>query len=141
METERTPLDAPLPHGSKHAPLKISELDRLLAIREEIDVELQAVRRRYQLADQAVLEERFAGMSRYAVGDVVLVPRLLFGKRKMWPAKIAGVHLYYNSGTHVDGREWETKTISYQVYLQQKDGEFGGSSEGYYHREIGGLAP
>lgn len=102
---------------------------------EELKTEIAALEERLAAARKELLDERFKGVFRYERGTVVLVPRMLFGKVKMWPARIVGVHLEYGSGI-ADGKPWENKVVSYSVFLQQKDGEFGGSSEGFWHKDV-----
>jgi hypothetical protein len=87
-------------------------------------------------AQDALTEERFRDVPRLAEGTEVLVPRLLFGKRKMWPARIVHVHLSYSSGEMPDGTPWETKTVSYAVTLRDKSGEYSSSTVGYYANEV-----
>lgn len=121
---------------------EIKTLDSLLQEAARIREELKEVQARYDQVQQAVLEERLRDLPRFAVGDIILVPRLLFGRRKMWPARIARVSLHYSSGHWSEtyatdpGGKWENKYISYSVFLQQKDGEFGGVSEGFYHKDV-----
>lgn len=103
---------------------------------EALRAEKNALLARVNEIDREILAEQFRGVERYSEGDIVLVPRQLFGKTRMWPGKIAGVHLTYNSGEMRDGKPWENKIVSYSVYLQQADGTYGGSSKGYYHREV-----
>lgn len=106
----------------------LAECGRLRAVAAE-------AQKRLSEAEQALVEERFRGVAHYQRGDVILVPRVLFGKHKMWPAKVAAVHLQFADGVSADGEAWETKTVSYSVFLQQKDGGYGGTSAGVYHRE------
>jgi hypothetical protein len=87
-------------------------------------------------AQEALTEERFRDIPRLAEGTEVLVPRKLFGKTRPWPAKIVHVHLSYGSGINARGEPWEHKTVSYAVLLQQKDGKYGGSTEGFYDTEV-----
>jgi hypothetical protein len=120
----------------------MTRLEELLAERDRIKAEFEAAPERLDEADKAVLEERFAGWERYAVGDIVLVPRKLFGKTVMWPAQVACVHLRYTVSWWPESYEPdpggmdEHQSISYTVYLRQADGTFGGSSQGFYHKEI-----
>ena len=103
----------------------------------ELEEEIRALGERLKEAQDELLMERFADTpAKYKVGDIVLVPRLLFGKHKLWPAKIAAVHRRYNAGTNARGEDYESKTISYSYFLQQKDDSFGGSSNGAYEYEI-----
>lgn len=103
---------------------------------EELKSEIDALNARLRAAKHELTDERFRDIPRYERGTVVLVPRKLFGKVKMWPARIVHVHLDYQAGTSAKGEEWEHHTVSYSVYLQQKDGTFGGSSEGFYHKDV-----
>lgn len=107
---------------------------------EELENEIRTLSDRLRAAQAELLEEQCAGAPRYERGTVVLVPRMLFGSTRMWPARIEGVNLHYASGEDAKGVPWEKKTVSYSVYLKQKDGSFGGSSAGYYHSEVR-LAP
>lgn len=106
----------------------LAEAARRRAIRDE-------AQRLLDDADQAVMQERFRDVPRYAYGDIILVRRKLFGETRLWPAEVALVHLDYRSGEDVNGKPWENKIVSYAVYLQQKDGTFGGTSVGFYHSE------
>lgn len=117
----------------------MSKLDELLAEQARLGTELDEAKKRYAAAAQAVLEERFTDVPRHAQDDVILVKRKLFGKEKWWLARVAAVHLRYLSGTDAAGKSWENKIVSYSVFLQQKDGSFGGSSEGYYHNDTAPL--
>jgi hypothetical protein len=103
---------------------------------EELQAEKSALRARIAEIDREILAIQFEGVPRYSEGDLVIVPRQLFGKIKQWPAKIGYVNLSYSSGTMRDGEPWENKTVSYGVFLQQADGTYGGSSKGYYHAEV-----
>jgi hypothetical protein len=87
-------------------------------------------------AKRELLEEQCRDLPRHAAGDVILVPKVYFGKTKMVEAKIIGVDLHCYSGTYRDGTPHESKYVFYAVFLRQKDGEFGGSSEGFEHREV-----
>jgi hypothetical protein len=122
-----------------------AELDRLLAILQEIAEELKAVQARYQAVSQAVLEERFRDMPQFAKGDIILVPRKLFGRIRMWPAKVESVNLHFIEGNRGEnyepdpGGHWESKSVSYTVFLKHSDGEFSGSSQGFYHSEVAPL--
>jgi hypothetical protein len=106
-----------------------SETDRLLA-------EIAGLEDRLDRAHAALQAERFRGVPRFSEGDVVLVPRNLFGKVRMTPARIGAVHLDYSSGTSATGEPWENRTIWYSVYLRQADGTFGSSSQSYYHDQV-----
>ena len=118
---------------------------------EALEAEIDALRRRLGEAKDELLQERFADHPpKYKVGDVVLVPRKLFGQRKLWPAKISAVHLDYSSGiwtgrgtgSHQEaGEPWENWSISYSYYLQAKDGSFSGVSNGASEHDIEGYAP
>lgn len=120
---------------------KLDELiDEARRLREVV-AEAQA---RLDVAERAVLEERFRDEPRYAEGDIVLIPRKLFGQKKWWPAKIRWVQLRYTEGlnpnTEIFGDEagqiWSHQEIVYTVFLQQKDGSFGGTSSSFYHSEV-----
>jgi len=106
-----------------------TEEERLLAEISRLSEELKA-------AQEALTTERFKDVPRLERGTLVLVPRKLFGQTRLWPAKIGGVHLDYSSGRDANGVPWERHIVSYHVYLQQKDGSYGGSSAGYYAREV-----
>jgi len=114
----------------------MTRLDELLAEATRLRGEFETAQQRLLEADQAVLVERFKDDEKFAEGDIVLVPRKLFGERKMWPARIAQVFLRYNSGTYRDGQPWESKSISYRVYLQAKDGTFSGAAKVFYHQDL-----
>ena len=104
---------------------------------EELEAEIITLRTRLKEAAEELLLERFADTpARYAEGDIVLVPRNLFGEIKHWPAQIAHVHRSYNAGTYNTGETYETKIISYTVFFLQKDGTFGGTSSGFYEHQI-----
>jgi hypothetical protein len=103
---------------------------------EAIQARINELRGQLHDAEQELTAERFKDVFRYERGTVVLVPRLLFGQTRMWPARIEGVNLEYTSGHMRDGTPWENHHVSYSVYLQQKDGDFGGSSQGFYHSEV-----
>jgi hypothetical protein len=107
----------------------LTEIERLLAEIADLDERLDR-------AHAALQAERFKGVPRFSEGDVVLVPRNLFGKVRMTPAQIGTVHLDYSSGTFGTGEPWENKTVSYSVYFRQQDGTFGGGSQGYYHDQV-----
>lgn len=94
---------------------------------EALENEISALTRRLRDAKIELLELQCEGAPRYEAGTVVLVPRMLFGKRRLWTAKIAAVHSQYS------GRD---PIVSYSVFLKQHDGDFGGSSVGFYHREV-----
>lgn len=111
-----------------------TEIERLQAEQAELRQHLDKV-------NAAILAERFKDVPRLAAGDLVLVPRTLFGKIKWWPAKISYVYLNYSSGEDAHGEPWENRQVSYSVYLRQKDGTFGGSSEGYYASQVQLIPP
>jgi hypothetical protein len=104
------------------------EIERLKAEIADLSGQLTALQ-------DALLAERFKDVPRLAIGDIVLVPRKLFGKVKWWRAQIVYVYLEYSSGT-MDGRPWEKHLVSYSVCLQQKDDTFGGDTQGYYAGEV-----
>jgi hypothetical protein len=112
-------------------------IDEAAKRREEFD----AARARLDKADQAVLEERFRDVPRYARGDVILVKRKLFGRVQLWPARVESVNLRYGSGTFGSGEPWEYKIISYSVRHLLKDGSWDPEDHGYEHSETAGLAP
>jgi hypothetical protein len=107
---------------------------------DELRAEVSRLRTELKAAEEALTQERFKDVPRLAVGTEVLVPRKLFGKTRPWPAKIVNVHLSYNSGETRDGEPWEHRTVSYGVFLRQADGEYGGSSEGFYAKDVQVLA-
>lgn len=113
----------------------MSRLEELIAERDAIWMERKAVQDRLDIAEKALLEERFKDIPRHSEGDVILVKRKLFGKYRWWPAKVTSVHLRYTEGEFQDGTPWENKTVSYSVYLRRDDGEFCGSSQGFYDHE------
>jgi hypothetical protein len=119
----------------------VSKLEELIAEEKRCEANVQEAKRAREEARAAVLAERFKGWERYNEGDIVLVPRKLFGKIKMWPAKIVDVNLHYSSGnypkTYRDGEAWSHQTITYKVMLQ-KDGEFptSGGHEVVYHQDV-----
>ena len=102
----------------------------------QLEAEARQLRMRLDAASAALLAERFRDVPRYSSGQTIQVPRKLFGKIVWWPARIAVVHLDYSSGTSGNGESWEQHLVSYTVFLRQKDGSFGGSSEGYYHEQV-----
>jgi hypothetical protein len=106
------------------------------AVVERLQAERTELQRRLAEIDAAILAERFRGVPRLSEGDLVLVPRKLFGQVRWWPAKISHVHLDYTSGTNAHGQRWESHRVSYGVYLRQKDGAFGGSTNGYWAGEV-----
>jgi hypothetical protein len=120
----------------------MTKLEELIAERDRLHQEKIEAQARLDDAEQAVLEERFKDYERFQVGDVILVPRKLFGKTVWWPAKIAAVTLHYNEGWYGEnyspdpGGHWENMYASYTVFLKQKDDTFGGSSTGFYHNEV-----
>lgn len=87
----------------------LAEAARRRAIRDE-------AQRLLDDADQAVMQERFRDVPRYAYGDIILVRRKLFGETRLWPAQVTLVH---RSGEDVNGKPWENKIVSYGVFLQQ----------------------
>jgi hypothetical protein len=95
----------------------------------------------WEAAEQALLEEQCADLPRYRVNDVILVPRVYFGREKLVRAKVVSVVLHYSEGDYLSGEHWRSRWVSYSVYLEQKDGSFGGSSVGFEHREVSGPAP
>jgi hypothetical protein len=119
-----------------------SRLDDLIDVVREIKAERDSAQTRLAKAEQLLLEERFKDVPKFAAGDIVLVPRLLFGKQKMWPARIERLHLRYREGTWPDtykedpGGHWEHHQVFYTVSLKQKDGTFGGSSETFSHGQV-----
>jgi hypothetical protein len=108
----------------------------MTAREDELRAEIHRLAGELHAAQEALTQEQFRDVPRLAAGTEVLVPRKLFGKARMWPAKIAGVHLRYTSGTDGRGEPWENKLVSYSVFLQQKDGKYGGSTVGYYANEV-----
>jgi hypothetical protein len=121
----------------------MTKLEELIAERNRVYTQLLVIQDRLEKAENAVLEERFVGVDRYQQGDIVLVPRKLFGQIKQWPAKIAQVRLHYSEGTYKDddryewsGQQWSHQYITYTVFLQQKDGTFGGTSAGFDHDKV-----
>lgn len=118
----------------------MSHLDDLIAAEEAAQQDLNAARARLDEAAQAVLIERFKDDEHFVVGDIVLVPRTLFGKRKMWPARVEQLHLNYTAGVYRDGEPFESKTISYTVRHANANGNgYAPTSEGYYHRDVAPL--
>lgn len=102
-----------------------------------LEGEIQALHDRLSAAKGELLAERFADMSpRFAVGDIVLAPRTLFGKRKLWPAQIVRVDLNYSSGADARGNPWVNRTIGYGFLWQQKDGSFTGTSDAAYESAL-----
>lgn len=120
--------------------MSYTQLNELIAEAERIRLEYEAVKQRLEGAEQAVLVERFKDDEKFAEGDVVLVPRMLFGKLTMWPARIDQVHLNYNDGIYGYGPDkglrWQSKSISYMVCLKAKDGTFSGATQGVYHADV-----
>jgi hypothetical protein len=126
---------------AKAGALIVAEMDRLSpggppGEIERLETEIATLARRMTAAEEALTAERFRDVPRYAEHDLVLVPRKLFGKTRLWPARIARVHLTYGAGVAPSGEPWEHKTVTYSVYLKQRDGSFGGTSEGYHHADI-----
>jgi hypothetical protein len=121
----------------------MSKLEELIAERDRLQEEVKAAQARLDAADNAVLEERFKDDDRYQVGDIILVPRKLFGQIKWWPAKITAVRLDYNEGTYAEddrfdwsGQHWSHRNIWYTVTLQTKDGAFTGGSDAFEHKQV-----
>lgn len=119
-----------------------TELERLLDQLATAKRECAEADQRRHAIEEAVLDERFRDWDLFAVGDIVLVPRKLFGKTKMWPAKISAVHREYREGHYPDtyqddpGGYWDSQIASYTVFYKQADGSFGGSSNGVYHGNV-----
>jgi hypothetical protein len=103
---------------------------------QELLDEIRRLSAELKAAEEALTDERFKDVTHLPVGTEILVPRKLFGKIKWWPARVSYVHRSYYSGISATGEPWENKVISYSVYLQQPDGEYGGSSVGFYAHEI-----
>jgi hypothetical protein len=122
----------------------MSKLEELIAERDRLQEEVTATQARLDVTEDALLEERFRGWERFQEGDIILVPRKLFGKRTMWPARIYRVRLNYTEGINPDtaifgdeaGQPWSHQEIWYTVFLKQKDGTFGGTSTSVDHREV-----
>jgi hypothetical protein len=120
----------------------MQELERLLEEASKLRQESREAEKRLQEAEQAVLAERFKDWPQYKVGDVVLVPRKLFGEIKMWPAQIRYVKLNYEEGWYREtykanpGGHWESQRIYYTVVLQQKDGKFTGTTDAFGHDQV-----
>lgn len=118
----------------------MTRLNELIAKAARIRLEFEAAQKRLNEVEQAVLVERFKDCEQFAEGDIVMVPRTLFGKRTMWPARIDQVHLNYNSGSYGHGPDkglrWESQSISYRVYLKANDGTFRGASQSFYHGDV-----
>lgn len=104
---------------------------------EKLQAEISTLEGRLAAARAELLNARFEGVPRYKRGTVVLVPRMLFGKRKWWPARIMAVHLHYGSGTDANGTPWETKVVSYSVEYQLADGSgFSDTTTSAWHKEV-----
>jgi hypothetical protein len=120
----------------------MSKLEELIAERDRLHQEKNEAQARLDEAEQAVLEERFKDYERFQVGDVILVPRKLFGERKWWPARVIDVRLNYNQGWYGEGYTpdpggyWENLSVSYVVTLQAKDGTFTGKNDGFSHHQV-----
>jgi hypothetical protein len=122
----------------------MTRLEELLAEESRLREEYNDAKSRLDEIKQAVLEERFAGVDRFAVGNIILVPRKLFGNEVMWPARVESVTLHHAEGRWSDtyekdpGGHWESLNISYGVYLQQRDGTYSGSrsSNSFWHHEV-----
>jgi len=106
----------------------MSEIEALKAEVERCRRVAQEAEQALEQAEQDLLRERFKDWDQYKEGDIVLVPRKLFGKRVMWPAKVTQVYLRYSEGWYQDdgrhewsGEHWENQHISYQVFYLDKD--------------------
>jgi len=117
----------------------MTRLDDLIAEEDRLRAAMVAARERLEAAEQATLVERFKDDPQYKVGDVVLAPRTLFGKRRMWPARVETVRLNYKTGFYAHGEEagqpWQSKSISYRLTLK-RDGAFTGAQVVHYHWEL-----
>jgi len=102
------------------------------------ELKQQVATLRAQLADaEAELKtERFRDIPRYERGTIVLARRNLFGKTRMWPARIEYVHLDYSSGTNAKGQPWENFAVSYAVSYQLADGTFSPETTGKWPSEV-----
>src|SRR4051812_25421546 len=118
----------------------MSRLDELIAEAERLREEANEAAQRANMANEAVLLERFKDFERFKEGDMILVPRKLFGETHMWPARVERVHLKYNSGTYAhgpqEGESWESQSIAYTVRLRKQDGTFNSTTEGRSHHEV-----
>jgi hypothetical protein len=115
-------------------------LQQLIEIAAARRAEFIAARERLEAAERDVLEARFKDDAKFSEGDMVLVPRKLFGKLEMVPARVADVHLKYSEGVYGHGpragEAWSTKSILYRVFHQRADGTFATNSESYYHHDV-----
>jgi hypothetical protein len=89
-------------------------------------------------AEQVLLEEHFRGVSRYSVGDVILVKKAYFDQERLVQAKVIAVNLHL--GWRATDRT-PVKSVSYSVQLRRKDGQLNAFSDGFWDREVAGLAP
>jgi hypothetical protein len=81
--------------------------------------------------------ERFADVPHFGRGDRVLVRRVLFGRPRLWPARIEAVHFNYSSGMTATGQPRESKTVSYSVTHELPDGSgWAAVSSGYWASEV-----
>ena len=87
-------------------------------------------------ARELLLQERFRNVPRLAVGDLVTVPRTLFGKLRQWPARIETVHLHYSSGVDASGKDWVTTLVSYHVKYRRPDGTYGDDDHGFWAKDV-----
>jgi hypothetical protein len=101
------------------------------AVTAPIDAKLAA-------AEAALEEERFRDLPQYAVGTVVVVPRVIFGKQVSWPAKITDVVRYYYEGRLRGGEPYRTRYVSYRVVYTLRDGRQ--VSDSFQHKQVA-LAP
>lgn len=108
---------------------------------EELQAKVRTLTERIREAEAEITEIRFKDVPRYERGALVLVPRTLLGEVRPWAARIQRVNLQYLEGTDAGGGSWESRTVAYSVCLQQKDGSFGGSTEGYCHDQVQLLLP
>jgi hypothetical protein len=119
-----------------------TELDRLKEEVAKLTKEYDDLGSQLQEAQQALLVERFKDQPQFKRGDIILVPRKLFGEKKWWPAQILMVRLNYNEGHYPDtfkddpGGHWENLRVSYAVRLQAKDGTFTGKNDGFGHEQV-----
>jgi hypothetical protein len=104
---------------------------------EELKAEIIALYKQVRAAEAELQEERFRDVPCYEQGLVVLVPRMLFGKEKLWPARIQAVRFHYGAGTNARGEDWETKVVSYAVCYELKDGSgFSPTTDSVWHKDI-----
>lgn len=117
-------------------------LDKLIADRDRIQEEVNEAKARLHAAEGAVMMERFRDVERYKKGDVVLVPRKLFGEKRWWPARIEEVMLNFNEGWYAEtyepdpGGYWQTLGVTYRVILQEKDGSYGRKHDSFRHSQV-----